>query len=93
MMLRGKPFDRIVKFCLEEVERAMDQGGHSNQKHDLCPFRPELTVSGMDTQKSSRLLEKIENTQWSVARPAHQDGDASTVFTNSKPPQQGFGQK
>ena len=85
MMLRGKPFDRTATFQIDEVERAMDQGVLSEPRSMPCVlFAPNYANRSPTNKKVHELLENsIENTQWSVARPAHQDGDASTVFTNA----------
>ena len=83
-MLRGKPFDRTATFQIEEVERAMDQVGLDEPRSMPCVLFAPNYANRSPTNKSSRVVGEFHSKHpVSVARPAHQDGDASTVFTNA----------
>ena len=85
MMLRGKPFDRTATFQIDEVERTMVKVGLGEPRSMPCVlFAPNYSNRSPTNKKVQEMLEKsIENTQWSVARPAHENGDAGSVFTNA----------
>jgi len=75
MMLRGKPFDRTVTFRLDEAERQVER--RPAKEPSAMPrvlFTPNYTNRSSINKKIHQLLEKcIEDTLWSVVRPAHQD--------------------
>lgn len=86
MMLRGKPFDRTATFQIDEVERTKDETGLGEPRSMPCVlFAPNYANRSPMNKKIQEMLEKsIENTQWSVARPAHQNGDAGSVLMNAR---------
>ena len=75
MMLRGKPFDRTAMFRLDEAEPHVGQS--AAKEPATMPrvlFTPNYTNRSSINKKVHHLMEKcIEDTPWSVVRPAHRD--------------------
>ncbi len=85
MMVRGKPFDRIVTFRLDEIERSAERGGRSVPANvPSILFAPNYENRTPLNKKILSLFEtSVTGTKWSVVRPAHQEHGGRTMFTEA----------
>ncbi len=85
MMVRGKPFNQVATFRLDEAERLVD--AQSSSEPSAMPrvlFAPNYAHRTKINKNVHQLFEKvIRDTNWSVVQPAHQDDDTITMISET----------
>ena len=85
MMVRGKPFNRVATFRLDEAERMVDARALSEPSAmPRVLFAPNYALRTTINKKIHQLFERvIQDTNWSVVQPAHQDDDTITMVSET----------
>lgn len=85
MMLRGKQFDRTATFRLDEAERQVERiPAKEPSAMPRVLFAPNYAHRTKINKNVHQLFEKvIQDTNWSVVQPAHQDDDTITMISET----------
>ena len=85
MLVRGKPFDRIVTMKLDEIERSADRVKTiATDEQPSVLFAPNYDNRAPVNKKIFNLFQStISETNWRIVRPAHQEPGEITPFSKT----------